>query len=97
MRAALYMATVTAVRHNPVLRAFQARLTAAGKPPKVVLVACMHKLLTLLNAMVRDGRAWSRAHLTPNTIAPGLGRGRRLGALLGHEGLVRTHRLGRRT
>lgn len=59
LRAVLYMATVTAVRHNPVLHAFHARLTAAGKPPKVVLVACLHKLLTILNAMVRDGRAWA--------------------------------------
>lgn len=58
IRHVLYMATVTAVRHNPVLAAFHARLTAAGKPTKVVLVACLHKLLTILNAMVRDGRVW---------------------------------------
>ncbi len=58
LRRVLYMATVTAVRHNPVLAAFHARLTAVGKPRKVVLVACLHKLLTILNAMVRDGRAW---------------------------------------
>ena len=58
IRRVLYMATVTAVRHNPVLQAFHARLRAAGKPTKVVLVACLHKLLTILNAMVRDGRAW---------------------------------------
>lgn len=59
LRAVLYMAAVTAVRHNPVLATFHARLTAAGKAPKVVLVACLHKLLTILNAMVRDGRAWA--------------------------------------
>jgi transposase len=59
LRAVLSMAAVTAARHNPVVAAFHARLTAAGKPPKVVLVACLHKLLTILNAMVRDGRAWA--------------------------------------
>lgn len=59
VRRVLYMATITALRHNPVLSAFHARLRAAGKPPKVAIVACMHKLLTLLNAMVRDGRAWN--------------------------------------
>lgn len=59
LRAVLYLATLTAVRHNCVLQAFHARLRAAGKPPKVVLVACLHKLLTILNAMVRDGRAWA--------------------------------------
>ncbi len=59
LRAVLYMATLTAVRHNAVLQGFHARLTAAGKPPKVVLVACLHKLLTILNAMVRDGQAWA--------------------------------------
>ena len=59
LRAVLYLATITAVRHNAILQAFHARLTAAGKPPKVVLVACLHKLLTILNAMVRDGRAWA--------------------------------------
>ena len=58
-RAVLYMAAVTAVRYTPVLAAFHARLTAAGKAPQVVLVACLHKLLTIRNAMVRDGRAWA--------------------------------------
>lgn len=59
VRTALYMAAVAALRCNPVLRAFRDRLQAKGKPPKVVVVACMHKLLTLLNAMVRDGRTWA--------------------------------------
>jgi transposase len=58
VRTALYMATVTAVRYNPVLRAFREQLRRRGKPPKVALVACMHKLLTILNAMVRDGTPW---------------------------------------
>lgn len=59
VRAALYMAAVTAVQYNPVLRAFYQRLLAAGKPTKVALVACMRKLLVILNAMVRDDTPWS--------------------------------------
>jgi transposase len=59
VRTALYLATLTAVQHNPVLRAFRERLKAAGKAPKVVLVACMHKLLRILNAMVRTGQPWT--------------------------------------
>ena len=59
VRAALYMATITAVVHNKPLAAFRARLLAAGKPPKVALVACMHKLLTVVNAMLRDRRPWT--------------------------------------
>lgn len=58
VRAALYMAAVAAVRCNPVIRALYARLKQAGKPPKVALVACMRKLLTTANAMVRDGALW---------------------------------------
>lgn len=58
VRRVLYMATVSAVTHNPVLKPFYQRLRAAGKPAKVALVAAMHKLLTILNAMLRDGRVW---------------------------------------
>jgi len=58
VRAALYMAAVVGVQHNPILRAMYRRLVAAGKPKKVALVACMHKLLTILNAMVRSNTAW---------------------------------------
>jgi transposase len=58
VRAALYMAAVTAGRHNPVLRAFYQRLRAAGKPAKGALVAVARKLLTILNALVRDGSLW---------------------------------------
>lgn len=58
VRHALYQGTVTAVRHNPVIKAFYERLQAAHKPRKVALVACAHKLLTILNAMVRDGTLW---------------------------------------
>jgi transposase len=61
VRAPLYMATLVAVRHNPVIRPFYRRLRAAGKPAKVALVACMRKLLIMLNAMLRDGRSWAPA------------------------------------
>jgi transposase len=58
VRCALYMATLSAVRFNPVIRAFYLRLLAAGKPKKVALTACAHKLLRILNAMARTGKAW---------------------------------------
>lgn len=61
VRAPLYMATLVAIRHNPVIRPFYRRLRAAGKPAKVALVACMRKLLIMLNAMLRDGRSWAPA------------------------------------
>jgi transposase len=51
-----------AARWNPVLRAFYLRLRAAGKPAKVALVAVARKLLTILNAMLRDQRAWGTSH-----------------------------------
>jgi transposase len=63
VRAALYMAAVTATRCNPTIRALYTRLRAAGKPAKVALVACMRKLLTIANAMLRDGVPW-QANLT---------------------------------
>lgn len=58
IRAVLYMAALAAIRHNQVIREFHARLIAAGKIPKVAIVACMRKLLTILNAMARDGKPW---------------------------------------
>lgn len=58
VRAALYMAALVGVRHNPVLRAFYERLLARGKPKKVALTACMHKLLTILHAVLRDRSPW---------------------------------------
>lgn len=58
VRRALYMAALVASRHNPVLQALYTRLRAAGKPAKVALVACMRKLLTILNAMLQDGTRW---------------------------------------
>jgi transposase len=62
VRNVLYMATLSAVRFNPPIKAFHDHLAAAGKRPKVVLVACMRKLLTTLNAMVKTGQAWDPAH-----------------------------------
>jgi transposase len=59
VRAVLYMATLSAIRSNLVIRAYHQRMLAAGKLPKVALVACMHKFLTILNAMMRDGNSWT--------------------------------------
>lgn len=58
VRAALYMGTLVATRHNLVIRAFYQRLCAAGKPKKVALTACMRKLLVILNAMLKHRRSW---------------------------------------
>ena len=59
VRQALYMATLAAVRSNPPIRDFYERLKAAGKPSKVALTACMRRLLTILNAMVREQAPWA--------------------------------------
>ena len=59
VRAVLYMSALTASRFNPAIRAFHTRLIAAGKLPKVALVACMRKLLTMLNAMASSKSPWS--------------------------------------
>jgi transposase len=59
VRCALYMATLSAVRFNPVIKVFYARLLQAGKPKKVALTACAHKLLRIINAMARSGQAWN--------------------------------------
>jgi transposase len=59
IRGVLYMATLAAIQHNPVISAFHARLIAAGKIPMVAIVACMRKLLTILNAMLRSNSPWS--------------------------------------
>jgi transposase len=58
VRAMLYMGTLVASRHNPIIRAFYQRLCAAGKEKKVALTACMRKLLTILNAMLRHRTPW---------------------------------------
>lgn len=64
VRVPLYMATVAAIRCNPVIGAFYRRLRDAGKPPKVAITACMRKLVVTLNAMVRDNKPWT----PPQTI-----------------------------
>jgi transposase len=61
IRRVLYMATLTAARHNPAVKAFYDRLKAAGKLPKVALVACMRKLLTTLNAMAKTNKPWNKS------------------------------------
>jgi transposase len=58
VRSTLYMAAVCAIRANPVIRTFYQRLREAGKPAKVALVACMRKMLTILNAMLRNQTRW---------------------------------------
>ena len=60
-RWALYMAALVASRHNPLLKAFYRRLLAAGKPKMLALIAVARKLLTTLNAMLRDNRKWQHA------------------------------------
>jgi transposase len=59
LRPVLYMVTLAAIRHNPVIRAFYQRLRQAGKLKKVAIVACMRKLLTILNAMVKHQTPWA--------------------------------------
>lgn len=58
VRAALYLAALVATKHNPVIRAFYERLCAAGKPKKVALTACMHKLLLIAHAILRHRTPW---------------------------------------
>lgn len=65
VRQVLYMATLVATRRNPAIQRFYERLLAAGKAKKVALVACMRKLLTILNAMIRNQQPWS-----PNLAQP---------------------------
>jgi transposase len=63
VRCALYMAAFNARHFNPLIRAFSQRLHAAGKPFKVVVIACMRKLLTILNAMLKENRPWDAGRL----------------------------------
>ena len=62
VRAALYMATLSAVRFDPTLKVLYTRLTDAGKPKKVALVACMRKMLTIINAVIKTGTPWRSAY-----------------------------------
>ncbi|MCZ7495431.1 IS110 family transposase, partial [Agrobacterium rhizogenes] len=61
VRAVLFMAALVAARHNPVLKAFRDRLVEAGKPKILATVATMRKLLTMLNAIIRDNKPWQNA------------------------------------
>jgi len=62
VRTALYLSVLSAIQHNPLLRAFYQHLVAAGKHKKVALTACIRKLVTILNAMVRDGTLWEEKY-----------------------------------
>lgn len=67
VRSMLYMATLSAMRFNAVIKPFYERLLAKGKPKKVAIVACMHKILTILNAIVKSNKPWDEHHFTPKT------------------------------
>jgi len=69
VRQALYMAALSGIRFNPVLRVHYQHLRQAGKPAKVALVACMRKLLTILNALVRSGSTWRPELAQPKSPA----------------------------
>jgi len=62
VRAALYMAALSAARFDPTIKAFYQRLLLAGKPKKVALTACMHKLLTIINAVIKSGAPWQAGY-----------------------------------
>lgn len=66
IRNVLYMATLSAIRFNPVIKSFYEQLCLRGKEKKVAIVACMRKLLTILNAMIRENRPWSTEQLPQN-------------------------------
>lgn len=67
VRSAIYMAALTAIRCNSVIKTFAARLKAAGKKNKIVIVACMRKLTAIFNAMIRDNLQWHQLKLTKNS------------------------------
>jgi transposase len=69
VRSVLYMATLVATRYNPVIKAFYSRLCAEGKAKKLALTACMRKLLTILNAMLKQNTPWRYAY-SPSLIGP---------------------------
>ena len=64
VRTVLYMATLSSIQHNPVIRTFYQRLVANGKHKKVALTACIRKMITMLNAMLRDGVYWNEKATT---------------------------------
>jgi len=66
VRSALYMATLSAARYDPTIKTFYQRLLAAGKPKKLALTACMHKLLTIINAVIKSGKPWQAGYPQPS-------------------------------
>jgi transposase len=68
VRAVLYMGALVATKRNAIIGAFYRRLVAAGKPKKLALVACMRKLLTILNTMVRTGQPWCAEYIPPTLV-----------------------------
>ena len=66
VRSALYMATITAIRCNPIIKTFAQRLQKAGKLPKVIIVACMRKLVSILNVMLKENIKWDQLNLVKN-------------------------------
>lgn len=63
VRSMLYMAALSAIRFNPVIKPFYERLIAKGKPKKVAIVACMHKMLTILNAIMKSNKPWDELYV----------------------------------
>lgn len=59
VRTILFMASLTSIQHNKVIRAFYQRLVSEGKHKKIALIACIRKMIIILNAMVRDGKMWN--------------------------------------
>ena len=68
VRNTLYMPALAAIRFNPALRAFHRRLVATGKKPKIAIVAVMRKMLTTLNAILRDGNSWIDGYFGTHTV-----------------------------
>lgn len=68
VRAALYMGTLAATRYNPVIKAFYQRLCAAGKPKKLALTACMRKMLSILNSMLKHRTQWGPPHMQTTAL-----------------------------
>lgn len=68
LRATLYMAAQSAARFDPVIKAFYDKLRAAGKPAKVAIVACMHKMLRIINAVIKSGKPWQPSHSCPQPL-----------------------------
>ncbi len=67
VRSTLYLAALVATRFNPVIKAFADRLRAAGKRPKVIIVACMRKLIVILNVMLRENLTWQQLNIVKTT------------------------------